>query len=348
MQPVYVISSGELTSGGHELLHQLVHTLTGLGVPAHIVYYPFDRDYRVPAAFAHYDVHVARLSEIPVGARVVLPESYSELIPTFAGQQVYFWWLSVDVYFRSRVTGRLRTLVPTRFHALAHAFLRRPLVSRIVSVLARSASRSFDRGIFAGVSRHLYQSEYAAGFLRGHQLGPASYLGDYLNAHYLEDLGGVSAEQREDLVIFNPAKGREQTDRILGELRRTREGVIRAVPLIGMSREEVRDLLSRAKVYIDFGNHPGRDRIPREAAARGACVLVNRRGSAANDVDMPIPGAFKIDDTQSRFEVDAVARILDIVDNFLERTVAFDPYRQMIASEPARFEADAKRIFDIA
>ena len=29
----------------------------------------------------------------------------------------------------------------------------------------------------------------------------------------------------------------------------------------------LRDLFGSSKLYIDFGEHPGRDRIPREAAA---------------------------------------------------------------------------------
>ena len=41
---------------------------------------------------------------------------------------------------------------------------------------------------------------------------------------------------------------------------------LRWVPLIGMTTEEMRSCMSKSKVYIDFGNHPGKDRIPREAA----------------------------------------------------------------------------------
>ena len=33
--------------------------------------------------------------------------------------------------------------------------------------------------------------------------------------------------------------------------------------LIGMTTEEMRSCMSKSKVYIDFGNHPGKDRIPR-------------------------------------------------------------------------------------
>lgn len=48
-------------------------------------------------------------------------------------------------------------------------------------------------------------------------------------------------------------------------------------PIINMTRDEVIRELQRAKVYIDFGNHPGKDRIPREAAILGCCAIVGKR-----------------------------------------------------------------------
>jgi len=47
-------------------------------------------------------------------------------------------------------------------------------------------------------------------------------------------------------------------------------------------------------MYIDFGTHPGKDRIPREAALRNCIVLTNRNGAADNNVDVPIPNEYKI------------------------------------------------------
>lgn len=54
-------------------------------------------------------------------------------------------------------------------------------------------------------------------------------------------------------------------------------------------------LLRQCKVYIDFGQHPGMDRIPREAAACGCLVLVGERGSASYFNDVPLPAEYKID-----------------------------------------------------
>jgi len=43
------------------------------------------------------------------------------------------------------------------------------------------------------------------------------------------------------------------------------------------------------KLYVDFGKHPGKDRMPREAAVHGCCIITGRRGAAGNPFDIPIP-----------------------------------------------------------
>ncbi len=52
-------------------------------------------------------------------------------------------------------------------------------------------------------------------------------------------------------------------------------------------------LLNKTKVYIDFGNHPGMDRIPREARMQG-CVVITGKIEAANYFeDVPIEEQFE-------------------------------------------------------
>ena len=50
----------------------------------------------------------------------------------------------------------------------------------------------------------------------------------------------------------------------------------------------------RGQVYIDFGHHPGQDRLPREAAACGCLVVTGTRGSAGFHADVPLPPALKL------------------------------------------------------
>ena len=63
-----------------------------------------------------------------------------------------------------------------------------------------------------------------------------------------------------------------------------------------MTKDAVGGALRRARVYVDFGHLPGKDRMPREAVAAGAVVFVRRRGAGVNAEDFPVPDFFRFDD----------------------------------------------------
>lgn len=320
--PIYIVSPANIVTGGPELLHQLAHVLNRLGQPAAMLYHPFDKSYETPEPFRRYGVRSALLGEVEPGSGVVLPEIYSALLGRFDHCPIYFWWLSVDNF-----------VVSIRGSRLAHIIGKRALMAVRLWRLRTK------------VAVHLYQSEYARLYLARHALAPNRFLSDYLADEYLECVERPRAQPREDLVVYNPAKGKDQAAAIEQALNEKSGDSVRMVPIRNMTREEVKDLLSRAKVYIDFGNHPGKDRIPREAAALGACVVVNRRGSAANEIDLPVPSFYKVDDSKPGYAEMAVSRILAIISDFETHQAAFDPYRSSIIGEQARFVKDARSIF---
>ena len=68
-------------------------------------------------------------------------------------------------------------------------------------------------------------------------------------------------------------------------------------------------------IYIDFGEHPGKDRIPREAALRNLIVITNRNGAAVNNIDVPIDNMFKIDNNLS--QLGKISKLLhDSIQNY--------------------------------
>ena len=319
MKKVYILASSSVT-GGPEACHQLADALNRDVRRAWIVYTPFDSGQRVPQSFERYDVTPALRQDIRPGSIVVLPETCPQLVDQFPGSEVYFWWLSVD-YFSSR--GRiLKRTVPLR------------------------AVRRFrlDK-LRRKVDCHLYQSEYAHDFLKSVDLHPCFRLSDYLAAEFIQPFDKSGVTRRENVLVYNPAKGMERTTQILRALERDPRPMPEVVALRGLTRDQIRELFERAKVYIDFGEHPGKDRIPREAVARGACILTNRRGSAANLIDVPVPEYMKIDDDAAGFEKIAADRIHSLMDDFPTETRYFDRYRQLIEGERAEFLRDARSAF---
>ena len=193
--------------------------------------------------------------------------------------------------------------------------------------------------LFKRVTLHLAQSEYARDYLSSNGIHNSVMLGDYSHPIYLDRTAHPDVP-RENIVAYNPRKGLAAARKILPLIKNGR-----AVALENMTRQEIVDLLLRAKVYIDFGNHPGMDRFPREAAALGTCVVTNRRGSAANAIDVPIPDMYKIDDTSPGFGQQAAAMIDGIFTDFAAHSANFVEYRNRIVREPESFRAKVAKIF---
>jgi hypothetical protein len=323
MRKIFVVAPGGVVTGGPELLHQFADTLNRETPRARMLYAPFSGHFETPEPYRRYDAPSARVADVKPGSLVILPEVYATLVDHFPGSRVHFWWLSVDSFN----AGLGRTTIG------------RHIGRRIAGVRMGKLRRH--------VAMHFYQSDYAHHFLQSAALAPTAKLSDYLADEYVQAIGRPSRRQRDNLLVYNPAKGRRQTRLILRALARSSGPRTQMIPLVGMTREQVRDVLGRAKVYIDFGGHPGKDRIPREAAAMGACVIVNRRGSAGNSVDIPIPNEFKIDDRRRGFEMLVVERIKTLMTDFDRHTRSFDAYRQAIAREPASFAEDVRTLFPL-
>lgn len=134
---------------------------------------------------------------------------------------------------------------------------------------------------------HLAQSFYAWQHLRDHGVN-ATMVGDYIHPAFQRlDI------PRESWVAVNPAKGAELAHRFSALC-----PDVEVRPIEGMGREEVCYFLNHASAFIDFGHQPGKDRLPREAAASGCVVFVHDTGAARFRGDFPLPDStfFTADD----------------------------------------------------
>jgi hypothetical protein len=193
---------------------------------------------------------------------------------------------------------------------------------------------------------HLFQSAYAREFV-GRRFGTSGQmLSDCLAAEFLagETIPAavrVAPIGRRSAVAYNPSKGMAFTTALMRA-----HPALEFVPLHGMTREQVRSTLETCAVYVDFGHHPGKDRIPREAAMCGAVVVVGRIGSACYAEDVPIGERYKIRPSPTAVR-EVGALIEQIFAAYPEHYAAQAPYRNAIAQEPARFQAQVHAVFGI-
>ena len=187
---------------------------------------------------------------------------------------------------------------------------------------------------------HLCQSHYAMAYLARNGISGLP-LFDYTSPDYVAQaanpaLGG----QARDARVLYPARGRA-----FGEWLKLIAPDIECLELQGFSPAEMTQLFLTSRLYVDFGHHPGKDRMPREAAVLGCCVITGQRGAAENSFDIPIPAAYKFDDAQAMREVDLLLTIRNVLKDYEHRTADFGVYRQIIAGEPIMFLAQTAQIF---
>jgi hypothetical protein len=303
---VYIACPATIVTGGTELLHQLCDKLRKRGVRALMHYYP------EPAPrghFAGYGTERAERIEDGPDNVLIVPEvaSAAPLLFRYGRIRKAMWWLSVGNYLRAG--ARLR-----------------PDPGQVGLEELKSMDVS-----------HLAQSRYAEDFLRGQGFGRVEYLSDYLNSCFIESAGIMSVKR--DQVAYNPKKGVSFTLEIKAQARD-----IAFVPLERMSPDEVARTLRESKVYIDFGKHPGKDRIPREAAICGCCVITGRSGAAANPEDVPVGDGYKFAAERDNIP-EIVTKIRDCFVNYEARSVDFECYREKIRGEERQFEEDIGKIF---
>ena len=174
---------------------------------------------------------------------------------------------------------------------------------------------------------HFYQSCYAQMHLYSKGFDKIIPLTDYIHTSFAE----CSKSTKKDIVLYNPSKGYKFTNKIIKLLPE-----IQFVPLRNLNREQLSSLLSEAKLYIDFGHFPGKDRLPREAVISGCCILTGTEGASFYYEDLPIDNKYKIKKKLSNLPVIA-EKIKHILQHYDECARDFDYYKSQVLREKEIF-----------
>ncbi len=186
---------------------------------------------------------------------------------------------------------------------------------------------------------HFSQCKYVESFLKRKTVHQIYSLSDYINQIHF--VGDVDFTRRENNILYNPRKGLYITEKLI---RHARD--LNWVSLKNLSPFELRSLMKRSKVYVDFGHHPGKDRMPREAAINGCCVIVGTSGSAKFVDDVMVPDAYRFD--PNILDMDQIISKIRQILSAYEMTISdFAEYRKRIVDEERIFENEIINIFRI-
>ncbi len=348
---IYIACPPNVATGGPELLHQLAyHLINDLKVEAFMYYYNFDHsEPKIPVhpEYEFYNIPYVLdigLNEDHENNIFIVPEILSalKLLEKTKKIRKCCWFLSVDNYYISKINKT------DFFFARAINKLSKKLFGAPVIKFDITSKKSLDKL----VKKYDYKKDkllrladfYMNNSYRGMSffgdLRPMYYIPDfYVNIDFINESFKLDITKKKDVVAYNYAKGFEFTKKIIKSAHD-----VKFTPIKNMKRKDVIDLLKEAKVYIDFGHFPGPERIPKEAALLGCCIITGKRGSSAFYEDVPIPQHYKFEDEEDNIQK-ITDKIKDCFENFEARNKDFCIYVEAIKNGQKRFLDDLKKIF---
>lgn len=316
---IYIVCPPTIATGGTELLHQLCNKLCSMGQNAFMFY---SKEYAgSPAEKVFGPRYNNPIATEIVESRdniIVVPENHIRFLVKYRNINKCLWWLSVDNY--NGANKKYKSTLATIYRFFLDQYYRLK-----------------DNGWM-----HCVQSEYARLYLvndRHISEERISHLSDYLNHDFIEVASKAKVEGRKNNILYNPKKGLDFTKQLMVLM-----PDYNWIPIQNMTPIQIRELMMESKLYIDFGNHPGKDRMPREAAICGCAVVTGKRGAAGNDQDVFIPSKYKFEQTQ----LDEISkRIAEVMNQFDNVSKDFIPYRERIMKEEALFVEEIKKFFSV-
>lgn len=328
---IYVLIPAKIESGGPEFLHQLANYLRYKLKIESYLFFSQVGDNTIPMAYKRYNNFVSSEIEDRCENIIISPEipRLLVLMSNYVKVQKIIWWLSIDNYFYDQF---LLMYPKTTF--LIKSLNKTILISNPIDIItvAKRFIKKFEiskNPLVLQAKYNFCSARHVQHYLESLKLLNVNYISELINEEYLDLLWSVS--DKKDFVVYNPKKGLKFTNRLI-----KKGSYIKFVPLINLNSKEIVELLKKAKVYIDFGNHPGRDRMPREAAILGCCIITNLVGGANLYEDMPISDEYKfLNFHQSIDEI--LEKIEQCFHEYDTRIRDFEYYRQIIKSEPEFF-----------
>ena len=308
-----ILCKGNSVTGGSELVHQFCHELSKLNLKSGICYYPLHNSYDIPVEYSIYDVEQCGLEDIPENI-IILPEVSTKYAWEIKNSKIGIWWLSVDNYYRMKRDNIFKDKIK---------YLKDLIRLRLMPIFLMKKYL------------HFVQSKFAYDHLKQHKLA-SDYLSDYLNpVHFNENKA-----PKENIILYNPVKGKKITQKLIDNNKD-----YNFIALENLNNIQVQGLFNKAKLYIDFGNHPGKDRMPREAIMANCCIITGMRGSASNEIDIPILAKYKFYDLEPIDNNLFRSLVNNIFSQFEENLRNFTKYKKLIICEKKIFQKQVKSIF---
>lgn len=324
----YILCPANFATGGPEALHQLGQHLKLLGHQVFMYYFKNETgENPVHKSYEKYGLQYVENINNSKHNLIILPETHLGPIfkPEYSALKKIIWWLSVTNYHI--VLNQAKEDVKHKKFYEIKSFLNPKKYPPLPTLVALKKKKVLN----------LAHSHFSVDFLKINNMEIIGKISDYMSDSFYEKVN--SASIKEDIILYNPKKNGEYLNKI-----KALSADLNWKPLINMSSDEVAFWMNKSKLYIDFGYHPGQERMPREAILMGCCVITGSQGSAAFHDDVPLPEGFKFNETKDS-PIDVVNQISITLNDFHNKIKLFEDYRKTIVAEKENFELAVENVF---
>lgn len=348
---IYIIAPANMDTGGPKDLHQLAYFLkNNLKKKVFMYYYPTMLKNPIHKNYKFYKIpHTNKIIDSKDNILIIPEVNVSiEISKSFKKIQKAIWWLSLDFFFLHRFIERnnkyIRSIFKIPFKLISlfnkSTFFYFGNLSLYKYLKFCYMNLSFTNVLkIKDIAVNLAQANYQHEILKSKKI-KSVFLSDYIRKEYFDSAKKISVSKKENIICYNPKKNSFFLKNFI-----KLNPQYKFIPLINYSLKDVIKILSKSKIYIDFGFHPGADHLPREAAILKNCILTNKEGSAFYYKDVPLHKDYKFDEIFNNNQ--KIKKQIDLIfENFPKQIKRFSNYRSIIKLQEKKFISEAKKIFN--
>ena len=345
---IYILAPTNSATGGPECLHQMALNLKKVFKINNVlmVYLPTTSLDPIHQNYKKYNIKFTNIVEDSDDNLLIIPEHYMFLNYSLKLKKVrkIIWWLSVDNYFGFKFKNEnhkfIRSIIKIPFNIIS---LFNVITNYAFGILTIQDYLKFyysfiniaEQKEIKQASFHLMQSYYAFKFLKK-KIKNTKVLYDYLDQNMIH-ISKNKKYSKKNIICYS-----HKSNSFIKLVKKNLN--FKFIKLENLSQKQIINVFKKTKVYIDFGFHPGKDKMPREAALFNNCIITNKKGSAKNNFDIPIKNNYKFSEKRSNIIL-LKKKISNIFNNYLSELKHFKNYKLKIINEKSQFQKDLKKIF---
>jgi len=354
---IFIAAPAGVYTGGPTALFQLCRELKMFDIDASIAFYGRTKEDPVHPNYKKYGCSWIYIDNIKDDKNVVIivPETATHLMKRFIKAKKVIYWLAVDNYVLTIYKPSIweKILYIYRKYMLdpylIYAYIQGYIYVYFNAFKAEYVNKLInEKKIYIpNADLHLAQSKYAKEFLLDHNIehDKIIMIREPLEEEFINN-AGAGYDMKDDLIAWNARKAYPVSFKLINLLKRRGFTVFE---LKNVGKKLMLKILSKTKLFVDIGIHPGRDRPLREAIVMNNMAIVNNHGGYYYQDDCMIPEEFKLNCyLDCMFNYNQYLRNIEYyIENYKYYIKKFYSFKNHILHEPYIFQNDVKELAKI-